>query len=179
MENCDFGVIVISNSFFGREWTEKELKKLLSRQSKSGQKIILPVLYKVTCEELTKHYKKLADIQFLEASKFDIKDITIQLASVLLSEKARAEKQTENDSLFNDFFRKMNALNFYEWFSRLIENGNQFIEDYDEDYIGWNLDSDVIQQKEDKQTGKAVYRINPLYYEEAKVYFEKKIRPQM
>ena len=179
LENCDFGVIVISDSFFGREWTEKELKTLLSRQNKSGQKIILPILYNTTLKELTAHYKKLADIQFLDASKYNIKDITIQLARVLLSEKARTKKQTEKYSLFDDFFQRMNTLSFYEWFSRLIENGNQFIEDYDENYIGWNLGSDVIQQKKDKRTGEAVYRINPIYYEDAKSYFEEKIRPQM
>ena len=179
LENCDFGVIVISNSFFGREWTEKELKTLLSRQNKSGQKIILPILYNTTLKELTAHYKKLTDIQFLDASQYDIKDITIQLASVLLSEKTRTEKQAGNDSLFDDFFQRMNTLSFYEWFSRLIENGNQFIEDYDENFIGWHLGSDIIQQKEDKQTGETVYRINPIYYEDAKAYFKKKIRPQM
>lgn len=178
LENCDFGVIAISDSFFGREWTEKELKTLLSRQNKSGQKIILPILYKITIKELTEHYKGLADIQFLDASKYDIKDITIQLASVLLSEKACADKQAESDSLFDDLFHRMNTLSFYEWFSRLIENGNQFIEDYDENYIGWWI-SDVLQFKEDDRTGKKVFRINPIYYEDAKIYFEKKIRPQI
>lgn len=67
----------------------------------------------------------------------------------------------------------------FQWFARLIENGNQFIEDYDEDYIGWHLGSDIMQQKEDRQTGEVVYRINPIYYEDAQNYFEKKIRPQM
>lgn len=179
LENCDFGVIVISNSFFGREWTEKELKALMSRQNKSGLKIILPILYNTTLKDLTAHYKKLADIQFLDASQCDIKDITIQLASVLLSEKSRTDKQLENDSLFDDLFSRMNTLDFYEWFSRLIENGNQFIEDYSEEYVGWHIGFDVIQQKEDKQTGELFYRINPIYYEAAKIYFEKKIRPLM
>lgn len=178
LENCDFGVIVISDSFFGREWTEKELKTLLSRQNKSGQKIILPILYNINIKELMEHYKRLADIQFLDASQYDIKDITIQLANVLLSEKACADKQAESDSLFDDLFHRMNTLSFYEWFSRLIENGNQFIEDYDENYIGW-WNTDVLQFKEDDRTGKMVFRINPIYYEDAKIYFEKKIRPQI
>ena len=39
-KQCEFAIIVISQNFFGREWTERELKVFLSRQNKSGQKII-------------------------------------------------------------------------------------------------------------------------------------------
>lgn len=180
LENCDFGVIVISDSFFGREWTEKELKTLLSRQNKSGQKIILPILYNITLKELTTHYKRLADIQFLDASQFDIKDITIQLAGVLLSAKAHIEQKDEHTALFDNLFKKMNSLSFYKWFSRLIENGNQFIEDYNDSFIGWYTgSSEVLQYEVNDRTGEFVFRINPIHYNEAKKYFEQKIRPQM
>ncbi len=180
LNNCDFGVIVISESFFGREWTEKELRTLLSRQNKSGQKIILPIIYNITLKDLVAHYKKLADIQFLDASQYDIKDITIQLASILLSEKKSVEQKEEQFALFDSGFKTMNTLSFYKWFARLIENDNQFIEDYDDSFIGWATSfADALQSLRDERTGQIMYRINPIYYEAAKVYFEERIRPQM
>lgn len=178
--DCDYGVIVISSSFFGREWTEKELKTLLSRQNKSGQKIILPILYNVTLNDLIAHYKKLGDIQFLDTSQYDIKDITIQLASILLSEKGRKEQKGQQFERFDALFKTMNSLQFFKWFSRLIDNGNQFIEDYDEGFIGWDSGFyDILQSLPDERTGQTRYRINPIFYETARRYFEEIIRPQI
>ncbi|MBQ9199064.1 MAG: toll/interleukin-1 receptor domain-containing protein [Lachnospiraceae bacterium] len=180
LENCNYGVIVISESFFGREWTEKELKTLLSRQNKSGQKIILPILYNTTAKDLQKHHKKLADIQFLDASQYDIKDITIQLANILLTERQNKEQSEDKNSVFASGFKTMNTLSFYRWFARLIDNGNQFIEEYDDSFIGWSSSfDDALQFETDEYSGETMYRINPVYFEAAKEYFEKNIRPQM
>ena len=77
LKNCHFGVIVISKNFFDRTWTEKELKALLNRQNEEGEKIILPILYNVSIEEINKKYKKLSDIQFIDSSVLNVKDITI------------------------------------------------------------------------------------------------------
>lgn len=33
LDKCDFGVVIVSKDFYDREWTEKELKSLLIRQS--------------------------------------------------------------------------------------------------------------------------------------------------
>lgn len=54
--DSEFAIIVISNNFFGREWTEKELNEFLTQQNESGQKIVLPLLYNVTLDELKNHY---------------------------------------------------------------------------------------------------------------------------
>ena len=41
VKKAEFAIIVISENFFGREWTEKELSELLTRQNRNGQKLIL------------------------------------------------------------------------------------------------------------------------------------------
>lgn len=79
-KQSEFAIIVISKNFFDREWTERELKTFLSRQNKSKQKIILPVLYNVTQEEFLAHYPQLKEIQYITTNKNSKKDIAILFA---------------------------------------------------------------------------------------------------
>lgn len=64
LKNCELAVIVISPSYFGREWTEYEIQSLLNRQDKEKNKLILPILHNVTKDEFNKHYPLLKDIVF-------------------------------------------------------------------------------------------------------------------
>lgn len=84
LEKSEFAIIVISENFFGREWTEKELKELLERQNDEGQKLILPILHNITPEQLREKYSEIADIQGLETSKYSHEQITIQFARQLI-----------------------------------------------------------------------------------------------
>lgn len=82
--DSEFAIIVISNNFFGREWTEKELNEFLTQQNESGQKIVLPLLYNITLNELKNHYPQLGDIQCISSKDFSKEDITILLAKELI-----------------------------------------------------------------------------------------------
>lgn len=71
------------------------------------------------------------------------------------------------------------SLDFFDWLSPLMLN-NEFIEPYnDGEWIGWERccykDKDVplFQQRNSK------YRINPQYYNDFKLYYEKEIKPQL
>ena len=86
IEKSRFAIIVISNNFFGREWTDKELKMFLEKQNKNEQKIILPILYNVTPEEVFKMYPELEEIQFIKAIDFDFKDIAIKFSKELIKD---------------------------------------------------------------------------------------------
>ncbi len=80
----EFAIIVISENFFGREWTEIELKEFLERQNTSGQKIILPLLYNITIDDLYDKYPSLCDIQCLRADEWSIDKICILFAKELI-----------------------------------------------------------------------------------------------
>ena len=80
----EFAVIVISNNFFGREWTEKELNEFLQRQNETGEKIILPLLYDISIEDLKSHYPQLEDIQAIKSSDKSKEEIAILLAGQLI-----------------------------------------------------------------------------------------------
>ena len=64
LNNCKLAVIVISPSYFGREWTEYEIQSLLVRQDNEHNKLILPILYNTSKEDLIKHYPLLKDVVF-------------------------------------------------------------------------------------------------------------------
>lgn len=84
VESSEFAIIVISENFFGREWTEKELNELLNRQNDSGQKIILPLLHNITTEQLENKYPDIADIQAINTSDYNCDEIVHLFAEQLI-----------------------------------------------------------------------------------------------
>jgi hypothetical protein len=55
-----FGVVILSPSFFSKEWPQKELDGLVAREVE-GRKIILPVWHEVNSEDIRKFSPTLAD----------------------------------------------------------------------------------------------------------------------
>lgn len=84
LEKSEFAIIVISENFFGREWTELELKTLLERQNDEGQKLILPILHNITTEQLRDKYPSVADIQAIESGKNSTEQIVLLFAKQLI-----------------------------------------------------------------------------------------------
>lgn len=186
LSNCKYGVIVVSENFFDRKWTEKELKELLSRQSETGGKLILPIAYNIDISAIYKKYKKLSDIQFLDASKCSIKDITIQLAKIMLSEhliKNNNDAEFKSNSKYQIIKsyceeKMRSSLDFFDWLSPLMIK-NDFIEAYNEIWIGWENYSYEGKSIPLFQCRDELYRINPQYYDDFKLYYEKEIKPQL
>lgn len=81
----EFAIIVISENFFDREWTEKELKEFLNRQNRSGQKIILPILHNISVNQLGEKYPSIADIQTISSEKYNCDKIALLFAKQYIS----------------------------------------------------------------------------------------------
>lgn len=79
-QNSEFAIIVISENFFDREWTERELSEFLNRQNKNGQKLILPIIHNITAEELKNKYSSVADIQAIDSKQFTCDEIALMFA---------------------------------------------------------------------------------------------------
>ena len=77
VQKAEFAIIVISENFFGREWTERELNELMTRQNNSGQEIILPILHNITFEQLETKYSDLADIQAINSQDYSKDEIAL------------------------------------------------------------------------------------------------------
>lgn len=83
-KKAEFAIIVISQNFFGREWTEKELVAFLNRQNRNGQKLILPIIHNITITQLQEKYPSVADIQAIDSSKYSCDEIALLFARQLI-----------------------------------------------------------------------------------------------
>lgn len=55
-----YGIVVLSPNFFSKEWTQKELGALTSRETKD-EKILLPIWHNIAQKEVAKYSPMLAD----------------------------------------------------------------------------------------------------------------------
>lgn len=68
LDECRFGVVILSPTYLGKIWALNEFFTLIHRE-KEGQKVVLPVLYDITPEELGARYPAMADIFAVRASR--------------------------------------------------------------------------------------------------------------
>jgi TIR domain len=62
-----FGVVILSPSFFTKEWPQKELDGLVAREV-DGRQIILPVWHELTSEDIRRFSPTLADRKAISSS---------------------------------------------------------------------------------------------------------------
>lgn len=79
-KKAEFAIIVISENFFDREWTEKELGQFLNRQNRDGQKLILPIVHNITNDDLKKKYPTVAEIQAIDSQNYSCDEIALLFA---------------------------------------------------------------------------------------------------
>ncbi len=56
-----FGVVILSHSFFAKQWPQRELAGLTARETEAGQKVILPVWHRLEKADLLRYSPALAD----------------------------------------------------------------------------------------------------------------------
>lgn len=83
-KKAEFAIIVISENFFGREWTEKELYEFLNRQNRGGQKLILPIVHNITNDDLRKKYPSVSEIQAIDSRNYSCDEIALLFARQLI-----------------------------------------------------------------------------------------------
>lgn len=83
-KKAEFAIIVISENFFDREWTECELSEFLNRQNRNGQKLILPIVHNITMQQLQEKYPNVADIHAIDSSMYNCDQIALLFAKQLI-----------------------------------------------------------------------------------------------
>ena len=83
LANAKFGTVVLSYSFFSKNWPQYEFDGMVAREM-SGHKMILPIWHKVTKDEVIRFSPTLADKVALNSSTNGIDEIAAQLAEVVL-----------------------------------------------------------------------------------------------
>jgi hypothetical protein len=61
LARCDYGIIIISPSFLGKEWPLRELDGLVALEVQSGKTKILPIWHEIDKETLLSRSPILAD----------------------------------------------------------------------------------------------------------------------
>lgn len=62
------GIVILSKSFFKKDWTKRELRGLTARES-DGKQIILPIWHNITKDEVVKFSPPLADIIAIDSNE--------------------------------------------------------------------------------------------------------------
>ena len=68
LSKSKYGVVILSNSFFEKEWTQKELDGLVAREDGKA-KVILPIWHNVTVDDVKKYSPVLADKLGVQTNK--------------------------------------------------------------------------------------------------------------
>ena len=77
-----FGVVVLSQAFFGKGWPEYELDGLVTR-SVSGEQIILPVWHNVSKQEVLSYSPSLADRLARSTATHTVEEIAAEIVEVI------------------------------------------------------------------------------------------------
>ncbi|SKC85961.1 TIR domain-containing protein [Ohtaekwangia koreensis] len=88
IEQCRFGVVIFSPNYISKMWTLHEFHALLARE-RENRKVILPVLFEITPEELAVKHLPIADIFAIRASR------GIETVTQLLLEEIDKQRQVE------------------------------------------------------------------------------------
>lgn len=87
LANSRYGIVIFSKNFLNetKNWPDYELNGLLSKEM-DGKKVILPIWYNVSKEEILKYSPSLADKIALNASSLSIDEIAEKLIRVILKD---------------------------------------------------------------------------------------------
>lgn len=81
LSNSRYGIVILSESFFKKEWPQKELDGLVAKES-DGVKVVLPIWHKVSKNEVLKFSPTLADKKALNTSSFTLEEIADQISQL-------------------------------------------------------------------------------------------------
>ena len=112
---CDFGIVVLSPAFFAKEWTQKELDALTSRETGEKRKLILPVWHKVHRDDVARASPLLADR--LGAATSEGLPKVLEMIEVAINDTDSGDKADESISPVYSFAQQ----NLLEWRATIAE----------------------------------------------------------
>lgn len=80
--NSKYGIVIFSETFFKKPWTNHELDGLVQRQM-IEDKVILPIWHKVSKNQVMNYSPSLADILALNTMNYTVKEIASELYELI------------------------------------------------------------------------------------------------
>lgn len=84
LKNSRYGIVVLSEAFFNKEWTQRELDGLFLREV-NGEKVILPIWHKISKNEVMNFSPLIADMLAFNTASFTIEEIAKEIADRVLN----------------------------------------------------------------------------------------------
>jgi hypothetical protein len=84
--NSRYGIVVISQQFLSKNWTQYELNSLVAKEI-DGEKVILPIWHNITKEQILSHSPMLADKVALSSAKLTVNEIAQKIGATLVKYK--------------------------------------------------------------------------------------------
>ncbi len=84
LRNSRYGIVVLSEAFFSKEWPQRELGGLFAREV-NGEKVILPIWHKISKNEVLRFSPLIADMLALNTSNFTIEEIAKEISDRALN----------------------------------------------------------------------------------------------
>lgn len=78
LSSAEYGIVILSENFFGKDWTNYELRSLKAQQV-DGEKVILPLWYGIGKEDVLEHSPALADLYAAEITQDNIESIADEI----------------------------------------------------------------------------------------------------
>jgi len=94
--NSRFGIVVLSRSFFGKGWPERELDGLVQKEI-GGRKVILPIWHGVTHDDVASYSLPLAD-KVAGSTHMGIEDLAVELLRAMNAAPASSATTNRADS---------------------------------------------------------------------------------
>jgi hypothetical protein len=96
LANSRYGIVVLSKSFFERNWPRRELDGLAAMENADGKPRILPVWHGCTFAEVAKLSPILAGLKAADSSTSDIPEIVKQVMEVVKPVRVSGTTQAKN-----------------------------------------------------------------------------------
>lgn len=95
--DCDFAVIVLSPDFMKKKWPEYEFASLMSRELHDGRKVVIPVWFNVTQEEVASYSLALADKLAINATGKELFEVAREVLAVVRPSGMTSLRAETND----------------------------------------------------------------------------------
>lgn len=79
LNTSKYGIVVLSEAFFKKEWPQRELDGLFAREV-NGEKVILPLWHKISKNEVMNYSPIIADMLAINTTDFTIDEIAGKIA---------------------------------------------------------------------------------------------------
>jgi hypothetical protein len=105
LANSSYGVVVVSPAFLQKRWPERELRGLVAREVEAEQKVILPIWFGVTKQEVLAFSPPLADTIAIKTEETEAEEIALTLLKVVRPDiykqhpRADLEKMASGEAL--------------------------------------------------------------------------------